>query len=387
MTKLSTARLLLTCGVLSFGATARAQEHTLCGVRGTYLLSGTLLTAPGPAQVGGTLVFAPPASCDAGAVGSAAVDIVLVSPAGRREVYRAVEPVVARGSLIAIGHRLVAASSGIANGVVTSLAVNGADAVVFAGMLTRQSIDTVTGPAGPMGPAGPIGPSGPGGPPGPTGMTGATGPAGPPGLAGPVGPAGSTGSIGPVGPVGSVGPVGPVGLTGSVGPAGPAGPQGTQGVPGPTGPIGPPGPVGPAGPASPPVGLTAFGGARLDSNEKSTTLGVGADVVFQVSEPSLRVGHKENSAGVVVDDRGIYRVAWSVIYARDDAAILALTLNDSVEPATRVPLLPESGQAHGVALLELDAGTTITLRNAGPSAITLFGSPFVGARLIVERID
>ncbi|MCC7125222.1 MAG: collagen-like protein [Acidobacteria bacterium] len=403
MTIVSAARaLLLTCGLLALAANARAQEHTLCGVRGTYLLSGTRLSAPGPAQVGGTLVFTPPEPCAPGIAGAVAIDLVLVSPDGRREVYRATEPVVAQGSLIAIGHRLVAASSGVAGGVVTSLAVNGAGAVVFAGILTRQSIDAIAGPAGPMGPAGPVGPSGPGGPPGPTGMTGAAGPAGPPGQAGPAGPAGpvgSTGSTGPVGPMGPagpvgstgsmgpVGPIGPVGPTGSVGPAGPAGPQGAQGIPGLAGPTGPPGPVGPAGPSGPSIGLSAYGGARLDAEQKNVTLASGADLIFARSEPASGVAHKTDSAGVVVERRGIYRVTWTVIYSRDDAAILALAIDDEVEPSTRVPLLPDAGQAHGMALLELTDGQRITLRNDGPSAITLLGSPFVGARLFVERID
>jgi hypothetical protein len=61
---------------------------------------------------------------------------------------------------------------------------------------------------------------------------------------GPRGPEGPQGEQGPQGPKGDTGDVGPAGLTGATGPQGPAGPQGETGATGPQGPVGPQGPPG-----------------------------------------------------------------------------------------------------------------------------------------------
>jgi len=106
------------------------------------------------------------------------------------------------GKLIALGVIAILASSAIAIGASTMLAV---------------------------GPEGPQGDTGPQGPQGATGEAGDTGPRGP---TGPVGPKGSTGDTGPQGIQGA---------TGATGPQGPVGPQGPQGIQGPVGPQGPPG--------------------------------------------------------------------------------------------------------------------------------------------------
>ncbi len=73
---------------------------------------------------------------------------------------------------------------------------------------------------------------------------GPQGPAGPQGDTGPQGPKGDTGDTGPAG---ATGPAGSTGPQGPAGPQGPQGPQGIQGIQGEQGPQGIEGPVGPQG--------------------------------------------------------------------------------------------------------------------------------------------
>jgi len=103
------------------------------------------------------------------------------------------------GKLIALGVIAILASSAIAVGASTMLAV------------------------------------GPEGPEGPQGETGATGPQGPKGDTGDTGPAGATGTTGPAGPKGDKGDTGDTGPAGATGATGPQGPQGEQGIQGPPG--------------------------------------------------------------------------------------------------------------------------------------------------------
>jgi hypothetical protein len=93
------------------------------------------------------------------------------------------------GKLIAVIVIAILASSAIAVGASTMLAV---------------------GPEGPEGPQGETGPQGLEGPQGEQGETGATGPQGATGPAGPKGPKGDTGDTGPQGPQGEQGPPGPM---------------------------------------------------------------------------------------------------------------------------------------------------------------------------------
>lgn len=75
---------------------------------------------------------------------------------------------------------------------------------------------------------GPQGPEGPQGDTGPQGSKGDSGDAGPQGPAGATGPAGPTGATGATGPKGDTGDTGPQGLQGSQGIQGPQGPAGAS---------------------------------------------------------------------------------------------------------------------------------------------------------------
>lgn len=364
-------------------------QGTICGVSGEYLLAATLLSEPGPGQIGGTLVFTPPASCDPVDAGTVAIDVTVTTPSGVREVHRSVEPYSLDGPIFVIGRRfLIAGASGVLGGTVTSLAVNGAGSYLIAGTLTRRTIDTVAsepGPAGPRGEAGPpgvAGARGEAGPPGPAGATGPAGPAGPTGQTGPIGPAGPMGAAGPAGPAGAAGP------QGAIGPQGPAGPQGAPGAPGATGatgPAGPMGPVGPQGPADP--GLAAFGGGVHMVAEADSTVRAGADVPFTKPYELRGIRATARPGQFVVGDDGLYRIVWTVNVLAGRSVGLGVTVNDRVDPLTLVPVLADAGQVSGIAFLTLRAGDVVTLRNDSGNDLVVAFAPFVGAQITIERLD
>jgi hypothetical protein len=103
------------------------------------------------------------------------------------------------GKLIAVIVIAILASSAIAVGASTMLAV---------GPEGPQGEQGDTGPQGPKGDSGDTGPEGPAGPTGATGATGDTG------AKGDKGDTGNTGPEGPTGPTGATGPTGPQGIQG-----------------------------------------------------------------------------------------------------------------------------------------------------------------------------
>lgn len=240
---------------------------TTCAVSGHYALTASLFYPDGPYQLGGVVVFTPPATCAVNAVGTADIDVVFAARAGGPYLaFRETVPYRFDGTLLRLNEGLaVGALSGISEGIANAIVIIAGDderalGHALAGTMVRQSSFGAAGPAGPPGPAGPAGPLGP---PGAVGPAGADGPTGPIGPAGPAGPAGSPGPAGPVGATGATGPAGLPGPTGPAGPAGPVGADGAPGVPGPTGPVGPTGATGPAGPIGPagPTGPTGATGA------------------------------------------------------------------------------------------------------------------------------
>ncbi|MEZ5288270.1 MAG: hypothetical protein R2712_26410 [Vicinamibacterales bacterium] len=212
--------------VLATAVPARAQLNA-CAISGDYLFTATLLSPPGPAQVGGTFTFTPPGTCVDGAVGQVALNLTIGTAAGPSSIYQAVLPYVVQGSAVNIGGGfLLGAVSGVVGDAVTTMPLNGGGGLRLAGTLLKQTVAGVsgtTGPTGPTGPTGDMGPAGPAGPTGPTGADGAAGATGPTGAAGATGPTGADGATGPTGPTGSAGLTGPTGATGATGPTGPTG--------------------------------------------------------------------------------------------------------------------------------------------------------------------
>ncbi len=170
-------------GMMALGAAAAPAEAqlTTCAVSGAYVLSGAMLSTPGPGQLGGTFTFTPPGTCAAGGLGSVAIDLTLATTAGTAAPLHYTLPYRLDGETVSIGPGILTAGvAGVVGADVSTLELNGASGLVLAGTLMRR--DAVAGLTGPAGP------------PGAAGADGAPGAAGPPGAQGPPGAAGATGT-------------------------------------------------------------------------------------------------------------------------------------------------------------------------------------------------
>ena len=205
--------------------------------------------------------------------------------------------------------------------------------------------------------------------------SGFQGPPGPQGPAGPQGPQGPPGPQGPTGLQGPAGPQGPPGLQGAAGPQGPPGPQGPAGRAGPMGPQGPPGPRGP--------GIQSYGYVYNLTPSKLMVLNAGADIPFSSNGPLNRVIHTEGATTVTVPDTGAYLINYGLSANVDFGSSVALAVNGTADPSTKLPVTFNSS---GSAILNLDEGDIITLRNDSDSAIILAASPNINAQLTLIQI-
>ncbi|MCI8809655.1 MAG: collagen-like protein [Oscillibacter sp.] len=260
-----------------------------------------------------------------------------------------------------------------------------------------------TGPAGgPTGPTGPTGATGPAGAAGATGTTGATGPAGPTGAAGLDGAAGPTGPTGPAGADGAVGPTGatgPAGPTGATGPAGPTGPTGADGAAGPigatgptsaTGPVGPTGATGPTGPTGP-TGVNVTATSSFAANTSGTVLAVvlGGVLVPLPNSQILPADITVNATNTVftVNTAGRYLLSYEVNTTAALASGTALVINGSANTASTIAPLVSLSHFSNEILLDLPAGSTVSLRMFGiVSAATLLPGS-AGASLMITRLS
>ncbi len=205
------------------------------------------------------------------------------------------------------------------------------------------------------------------GPQGPTGATGARGPIGP---QGPVGATGAVGPQGPVGATGAVGPQGPVGATGAIGPQGPVGPAGATGAVGPQGPVGPAGPQGPVGP----VGPAGLGDAiYASSGANVVTAGEIIPLALITATPDTSLTVSDNAANITED--GTYLVSFFVGGSvPTNEFITALYLNGAPITGETLVQSNSAGVASKTILLNLTAGSTLSLYNTSATEATLSGA-------------
>ncbi|MBV4435809.1 collagen-like protein, partial [Clostridium tyrobutyricum] len=237
----------------------------------------------------------------------------------------------------------------------------------------------INGPAGPQGAQGPIGPQGVQGPAGTNGVDGIQGPAGP---TGPAGAQGLAGAQGPQGPQGVQGPAGVDGPQGSVGPTGPQGIQGPTGLQGPQGPQGPAGADGATGPAN---GLNAYG---YIYNLQDSMAIVNGDILFSNNGYLNGIAHTTGTAEISITQTGIYEINYIISTTiNSNTASLAIAVNGFVQPSTQVIVLLGAGKTSGNAVLTLNAGDIITLRNTSTNTIVLENTPNVNAQLVITKLD
>ena len=210
---------------------------------------------------------------------------------------------------------------------------------------------------------------------GSTGATGATGAAG---------AAGATGPAGPEGPSGIAGPTGPTGATGATGATGPAGPTGATGATGAAGATGPTGPTGP-------TGLSVTATSAFAANTSGSVLNVallGTLVPLpnsQVLSPDITV----NGANTVftVNTSGRYQLSYTINTTLALASGTRLLINNAPDQAsTLAPLLSLSHFSNEI-LVDLNAGSTISLQMFGISTPATLLPGASGATLSITRLS
>ncbi|MFT8351422.1 BclA C-terminal domain-containing protein [Clostridium saccharoperbutylacetonicum] len=229
------------------------------------------------------------------------------------------------------------------------------------------------GAIGPTGPTGATGPSG--GPIGPTGLTGATGSVG---STGATGITGSVGSTGPTGATGITGPTGPTGSIGQIGPTGPTGPTGATGTTGPTGPTGPTG-----------SNVTATNGFAENNTGASIAVIVAGTSVPLPNAQILSSDITVDASNTIftVNTSGRYRISY---YVNTTATLLLSTrliINGSPNTASTItPLISLSNFSNEI-IINLTAGTTITLQLFGLLGTATLLNNSSGASLMIIRLS
>lgn len=226
---------------------------------------------------------------------------------------------------------------------------------------------------------------------GPTGPTGATGPSGgatgPTGITGVTGPTGATGAIGSTGSIGPTGPTGPTGITGATGATGSVGQIGATGVTGPTGVTGTTGPSGPTGATG--SNVTATNGFAENSTGVSIAVIVAGTPVplpnAQILSPDITVDGSNTI--FTVNTSGRYRISY---YVNTTATLLLSTrliINGSPNTASTItPLISLSNFSNEI-LINLTAGTTITLQLFGLLGTAVLLNNSSGASLMIIRLS
>lgn len=202
------------------------------------------------------------------------------------------------------------------------------------------------------------------------------------------GAAGPTGPTGPTGPAG--GPTGPAGPTGATGPTGPTGPTGATGATGATGPTGPTGATGATG-ATGPTGVNVTATSSFAANTSGSVLAVVLAGVL-VPLPDAQVLPADitvNGANTIftVNTAGRYRLSYEVNTTASLASGTTLLINGTANTASTIAPLVSLSHFSNEIMLDLAAGTTVSLQMFGiVSAATLLPGS-AGASLMIARLS
>ncbi|MCI8292184.1 MAG: hypothetical protein HFH53_01450 [Hespellia sp.] len=185
---------------------------------------------------------------------------------------------------------------------------------------------------------------------------------------GPAGPPGETGPVGPPGPMGPPGEIGPAGLPGPMGP------------PGEIGPAGPPGPMGPQGEAGSGIQPVYFNAVMQGGFQDIPPEG---DVRFLLAFQSGDFSFTPNTAEIIVNTEGIYRIDYSLLI-RPAAGPLniayAVAINGLENPLSFFGAYSnehtnaERAELTGMFITSITAGSTVVLRNKSVTEDYLAGT-------------
>lgn len=111
----------------------------------------------------------------------------------------------------------------------------------------------------------------------------------------------------------------------------------------------------------------------------------GADIPFSNNGPLTGIVHTPGATVTEITESGVYKVDYHVTTTAGTGANLAVAVNGTVDNATNVAVLENTGIVSGTALLNLVAGDVITVRNNSSTALTMSLAPTIGAQLTVEK--
>lgn len=201
------------------------------------------------------------------------------------------------------------------------------------------------------------------------------------GAAGGIGPVGAAGATGATGSTGGIGPTGPTGATGVAGPTGATGVTGSTGSTGATGPTGATGATG--------TNVTATSSYADNTSGTAISVVVAGTPVPLPNDQLLPGDITVDGSNTIftVNTAGRYRLSYHVNTTATLAMGTRLIINGAASvPTTLSPALSLSNYSCET-MLDLTAGTTVTLQLFGLVATATLLTGASGASLMITRLS
>jgi BclA-like protein len=144
---------------------------------------------------------------------------------------------------------------------------------------------------------------------------------------------------------------------------------------------GPQGPAGARGLTGPPGPAAAVNYSYI-YNTVVQTVAIEDDVTFDTNGPMLGFSHTPGTTQLVVPENGVYRAEFSV--SGIEPGQFTLTVNGIAVTGTTYGSGAGTQQNGGSAILELDAGSVVTLRNHSSASAVTLQSPAGGTQANVD---
>ncbi|HKI85764.1 MAG TPA: hypothetical protein VKA53_03365 [Thermoanaerobaculia bacterium] len=113
----------------------------------------------------------------------------------------------------------------------------------------------------------------------------------------------------------------------------------------------------------------------------------GADLDFGNVGSISGVLYNAVTGQLTMTQAGAYKIDYRVSAAVGAGTTIAIAKNGVIETDTEVPILQNSSNAAGSAILQLLPGDVVTIRNSGIQIITLAAPPAVGAAVVLTKLN
>jgi hypothetical protein len=134
------------------------------------------------------------------------------------------------------------------------------------------------------------------------------------------------------------------------------------------------------------AGTSAYGYVYQLATLADATVVGGADIPFSNTGPANNVTHVPGTTTIVISNTGQYEVNYQVSITAGIGSALAIAVNGVVDASTVVNTLVATGIVSGKAIITLNAGDVITLRNNSLVALTLGLAPAVSGQLTIRAL-